>query len=72
MDARLRDGSRVNVVLKPVAVNGPIMTIRKFPSEAITMEQLVRMGSLTDRGRKDDISKRNVGLYSERGTHHNH
>ncbi len=48
VDARLRDGSRVNVVLKPVAVNGPIMTIRKFPSEAITMEQLVRMGSLTE------------------------
>ncbi len=47
VDARLQDGSRVNVVLKPVAVNGPIMTIRKFPSEAITMEQLVQMGSLT-------------------------
>ena len=47
VDARLRDGYRVNVVLKPVAVNGPIMTIRKFPSEAITMEQLIRMGSLT-------------------------
>ena len=46
-DARLKDGSRVNVVLKPVAVNGPIMTIRKFPSEAITMDQLVRIGSLT-------------------------
>lgn len=48
VDARLKDGSRVNVVLKPVAVNGPIMTIRKFPAEAITMEQLVRMGSLTE------------------------
>lgn len=48
VDARLQDGSRVNVVLKPVAVNGPIMTIRKFPSEAITMDQLVRMGSLTE------------------------
>ena len=46
-DARLPDGSRVNVVLKPVAVNGPILTIRKFPPEAITMDQLVRMGSLT-------------------------
>lgn len=46
-DARLPDGSRVNIVLKPVAVNGPILTIRKFPSEAITMDQLVRMGSLT-------------------------
>lgn len=47
VDARLKDGSRVNVVLKPVAVNGPIMTIRKFPSDAVTMRQLVRMGSLT-------------------------
>lgn len=47
VDARLKDGSRVNVVLKPVAVNGPIMTIRKFPSEAVTMDQLIRMGSLT-------------------------
>ena len=47
VDARLKDGSRVNVVLKPVAVNGPIMTIRKFPAEAITMEHLVQMGSLT-------------------------
>ena len=48
VDARLSDGSRVNVVLKPVAVNGPIMTIRKFPKEAITMRQLVEMESLTE------------------------
>ena len=47
VDARLRDGSRVNVVLKPVAVNGPIMTIRKFPSRAVTMADLTRMESLT-------------------------
>ena len=42
MDARLPDGSRVNVVLYPVALNGPIVTIRKFPKENITMEQLVQ------------------------------
>lgn len=48
VDARLKDGSRVNVVLNPVAVNGPILTIRKFPSEAITMEELIRIGSVTD------------------------
>ena len=48
VDARLSDGSRVNAVLKPVAVNGPILTIRKFPAEAVTMGQLVRMGSLTE------------------------
>ena len=48
VDARLKDGSRVNVVLKPVAVNGPIMTIRKFPSEAVTMKQLIHMESVTE------------------------
>ena len=37
VDARLPDGSRVNVVLGPIALNGPIVTIRKFPKEAITM-----------------------------------
>ena len=48
VDARLEDGSRVNVVLKPVALNGPIMTIRKFPKETVTMQQLVEWGSVTD------------------------
>ena len=47
VDARLGDGSRVNVVLKPVAVNGPVMTIRKFPPEAITMDRLIYLESLT-------------------------
>ncbi len=47
VDARLKDGSRVNVVLQPVAVNGPVMTIRKFPSDAVTMRQLIYMESLT-------------------------
>ena len=41
VDARLADGSRVNVVLEPVAVNGPIVTIRKFGKDAITMDQLL-------------------------------
>ncbi|PWJ49092.1 pilus assembly protein CpaF [Faecalicatena contorta] len=47
VDARLEDGSRVNVVLKPVALNGPIMTIRKFPNEKVTMEQLISWGSIS-------------------------
>lgn len=47
-DARLEDGSRVNVVLRPVALNGPIMTIRKFPLERVTMEQLVLWKSLSN------------------------
>lgn len=47
VDARLEDGSRVNVVLRPVALNGPIMTIRKFPKEAVTMRQLIDWGSIS-------------------------
>lgn len=47
-DARLEDGSRVNVVLKPVALNGPILTIRKFPKEKVTMEQLIEWESITE------------------------
>ncbi len=47
VDARLPDGARVNVVLDPVAINGPILTIRRFPPKPITMEQLLAMGALT-------------------------
>ena len=46
-DARLPDGSRVHVVLEPVALNGPILTIRKFP-EAMTMERLLALGSISE------------------------
>lgn len=46
VDARLPDGSRVNVVLAPVALNGPAVTIRKFPHQAITMEQLISWGAI--------------------------
>lgn len=47
VDARLADGSRVNVVLAPVALNGPIVTIRKFPRESITMKQLIDWQSVS-------------------------
>jgi len=47
VDTRLEDGSRVNVVMPPVALNGPIVTIRRFPKEAMTMEKLVAYGSIT-------------------------
>ena len=47
VDARLADGSRVNVVLKPIALNGPILTIRKFPEEPMSMERLIGQGALT-------------------------
>ena len=48
VDARLPDGSRVNVVLPPVSLSGPVLTIRKFASTPITMEELVRLGSLSE------------------------
>lgn len=48
VDARLAGGARVNIVLKPIALNGPIVTIRKFPDHPITMEQLVEMESLSE------------------------
>lgn len=47
VDARLKDGSRVNAVLYPVALEGPVLTIRRFPDKAITMEQLNEYGSVS-------------------------
>lgn len=47
VDARLEDGSRINAVYKNIALNGPILTIRKFPQKAIDMEFLIRRGSIT-------------------------
>lgn len=46
-DARLENGSRVNIVLSPVALNGPILTIRRFPDHPISMENLIGFGSIT-------------------------
>lgn len=47
VDAHLADGSRVNIVLPPIALDGPIITIRKFPDHPITMHQLIEMGSIS-------------------------
>ena len=47
VDARLPEGERVNIVLSPPAVIGPIMTIRRFPKEVFTMEKLIDNGSIT-------------------------
>ncbi|NLP34310.1 MAG: CpaF family protein [Clostridiales bacterium] len=48
VDARLSDGSRVNIVLPPVALDGAIVTIRKFPQDPITIEQLIEFESITE------------------------
>lgn len=46
-DSRLKDGSRVNVVLSPIALDGPAVTIRKFPKERITMDKLIEIDAVT-------------------------
>ena len=48
VDARLLDGSRVNVVLPPIALNGPTVTIRKFPEDPMTVQKLIAYGSITE------------------------
>ena len=47
LDARLPDGSRVNAVYSNVALDGPVLTIRKFPEKPLTMEHLIRTGTIT-------------------------
>ena len=47
VDARLKNGERINAVIAPVALDGPILTIRRFPNEPITMEKLLEMDSIT-------------------------
>jgi pilus assembly protein CpaF len=47
VDARLPDGSRVNIVIRPCAVDGPLVTIRKFKKEKLSIEQLIQYGSIT-------------------------
>ena len=46
VDARLENGARVNAVISPVALNGPILTVRRFPDRPVTMEKLISLGSL--------------------------
>lgn len=49
-DARLPDGSRVNVIAPPLAIDGPTLTIRKFKKDKLTLDQLVRFGSISPEG----------------------
>jgi len=49
VDARLPDGSRVNAVIPPVAIDGPTVTIRKFSTEKLTIDQLIEFGSITEK-----------------------
>ena len=52
-DARLENGARVNIVLAPVALNGPVITIRRFPNHPSTMEDLLRYGSIAQQAAEE-------------------
>jgi len=52
VDTRLEDGSRVNVVLNPIALDGPVVTIRRFPEEGMTVRKLIQYGSITEEAAK--------------------
>ena len=48
VDARLPDGSRVNIIISPLTLNGPVMTIRKFAADPFTIDDLIEMGTCTE------------------------
>ncbi len=62
-DARLENGARVNIVLSPVALNGPIITIRRFPNHPISIEDLLRFGSITQEA-ADDLQRLVIAGYN--------
>lgn len=70
VDVRLEDGSRVNVVLPPVAINGPIVTIRKFPSHPITMDKLITIGSINSHAAEflKDLVRAGYNIFISGGT----
>jgi pilus assembly protein CpaF len=72
VDARLRDGSRVNAVIPPLALKGPCITIRKFMKERLTIDRLVGFGSMSDAMagvlRTAVLAKRNVVISGGTGS----
>jgi len=70
VDARLKDGSRVNIVIPPISLDGPIITIRKFPKDIITMDRLVKLGSITPSAVKvlDALVKARYNIFISGGT----
>lgn len=70
VDARLADGSRVNIVLEPVAIDGSAISIRKFPDKPIRMEDLIRLGSITEEaaGFLETLVKAGYNIFISGGT----
>ncbi|MDO7907293.1 CpaF family protein [Paenibacillus sp. JX-17] len=70
VDARLKDGSRVNIVLPPIALKGPTMTIRKFPAEPLTMEGLIQRDAISEEaaGLLRDLVRSKYNIFISGGT----
>lgn len=70
VDARLNDGSRVNVVLPPISLVGPVVTIRKFPEKPMDFEDLIRFGSITPQVAKflRDLVQAKYNIFISGGT----
>ncbi len=72
VDARLPDGSRVNAIIPPLAIKGPCLTVRKFPVQRFTMDDLIEMGSINQAGamflRACVIGRRNILVSGGTGT----
>jgi pilus assembly protein CpaF len=72
VDARLKDGSRVNAVIPPIALQGPILTIRKFFKTPLTVDDLVRLGTITEEAieflRASVIGRTNIVVSGGTGT----
>lgn len=70
VDARLENGSRVNVVLQPIALNGPVVTIRRFPEQPIGMKELLEIGSISEEvcGFLEKLVKARYNIFISGGT----
>jgi pilus assembly protein CpaF len=70
VDARLADGSRVNVVLPPAAINGPILTIRKFPFKQLKMDDLLRFQAINKEAAEflESMVKERFNIFISGGT----
>ncbi len=70
LDARLKDGSRVNLILPPVSVRDPVITIRKFPEEVMTISKLIELGSISEEaaGFLEKLVKAGYNIFVSGGT----
>ena len=70
VDARLEDGSRINAVLEPVALNGPILTIRRFPSQPLKMKDMIANDTLNDEAAEfiEKLVKAKYNIFISGGT----